>query len=61
MINQIAGHICGMSAWMLDPGCLIDRFLDHLERLSVLVAPEEGDSPPYPNAEIDARHLPIGA
>jgi len=32
--------------WFLSPSCLIDRFLDHVEKLSGFVLPAEAANPP---------------
>jgi hypothetical protein len=38
MINQLVERK-QRSSWVLSPGCLIDRFLDNIEKLSSLVLP----------------------
>ncbi len=42
-------------SWVLSPGCLIDRLLDHIEKLSSFVVPSQADDRSHADAEIKAR------
>jgi hypothetical protein len=37
MINHIVERVQAARSCVMNPGCLIDKFLDHLEKLSSLV------------------------
>jgi hypothetical protein len=41
-------------SWLLDPGCLIDRFLDHIEKLSSVVLPAQAGNPAYAKRPVEA-------
>jgi hypothetical protein len=49
------------NSWVLSPGGLIDRVLDHMERLSSVLVPDKVDNPPYMDAGLDARLEQLGA
>jgi len=43
MINRTIERVRSASSWILHPTCLIDRFLEQLEKLSVvLLVPTQG-------------------
>lgn len=47
------------SSWLLNPGCLIEIFLDRIEKLRSVLVPDKADNPPY-RAEIEARLEQMG-
>jgi hypothetical protein len=61
MINQPVERNQGTSSWVLGPGCLIDRFLDNIEKLRSFVLPPKIDDPSYGKAGIEARLEPFSA
>jgi hypothetical protein len=54
MLNQFVKHIRDTHSWVLNPGRLIDRFLDHLDKLHGFVLPAV-DEPSYRVVEIEVR------
>jgi len=34
------------SSWLLNPGCLIEIFLDRVEKLRSVIVPDKSDHPP---------------
>jgi len=63
MINQPTEpteHKQRILAWVLNPGWLMDRFLDQIERLSRLVVPARIDIPSYGEAKGEARLNRLG-
>jgi hypothetical protein len=58
MLNQTTQP--GQRLWFLRPAYLIDRFLDHIEKLSSFVLPAQAADPRIA-AEIDARLERLGA
>ena len=52
MISTIA-RLRSASTWILHPTCLIDRFLEQLEKLSVVLVL------PTPGARLSCREVPI--
>ena len=55
-MNATIGLVRSASSWILHPTCLIDRFLDQLEKLSVVLAvPTEGAGLSRSEAPIEAR------
>jgi hypothetical protein len=61
MINQQIEHRQRTHAWVLSPGSLIDRLLDHIERLGNFILPARVDTPSYREAEIEVRLDRFGA
>jgi hypothetical protein len=55
MIIQTTGHVRRASAWLLNPGRLIDRLLDQFEKRSIVVAPVGIESSAYCEAHVEAR------
>jgi hypothetical protein len=60
MLNQTMQHGQRTRLWFLIPGCLIDRLLDHIEKLSSFVLPARAANPPV-TTEIEARLERLGA
>lgn len=54
MINQ-PEHKPGTASWALSLGRLVDRLLDHVERLGRLVLPAAADVPAYGDVKVEAR------
>lgn len=61
MINQTIETVPGPSSWVLNPGCLIDRFLDRIEKLRSFVLPVQADDPAIRTAQLDTRLGQFGA
>ena len=61
MINQPVERNQGTSSWVPGPGCLIDRFLDNIEKLRSFVLRPKIDGPSHGKAGIEARLEPFGA
>ena len=61
MINQPTQQKPITVSWVLDPGRLIDRFLDYIERLGSLALPARTDNPSYADAKIKPRLERLGA
>jgi hypothetical protein len=61
MINHVVERKQGTSSWVLSPGCLIDRILDHIEKLSSFVVSSKVDHPSHAGAKIEARVEQFGA
>ena len=59
MLNHILKQIRDTHPWVLNPGCLLDRFLDHLDKLSAFVLPATAE-PSYRVAEIKVRRRQFG-
>ncbi len=56
MIKQTIERVRSAGSWILDPTCLIDRFLDQIEKLSsVLAVPVEAAGLSHSEARIEAR------
>ena len=55
MIFQTARHVQRASTWLLNPGRLIDRLLDRLDKQSIVVVPVGIESPLYREAHVEAR------
>jgi hypothetical protein len=55
MLDQIMTHVRNLRAWAPDPATLVDRVLDHLDKLHRLVLPAAPDNPSYRYVEVDAR------
>ena len=55
MINPMMRQIRGASSWLLNPHCLIDKTLDHIERLSSLIVPDKVHNSLYRDASIETR------
>jgi hypothetical protein len=49
------------SSWTLSPSCLIDRILDHIEKLGSVVVPSSADNRPHTGVEVEARIEQLGA
>jgi hypothetical protein len=49
------------SSWTLSPSCLIDRILDHIEKLGSFVVPPSADNRPHTGVEVEARVEQLGA
>jgi hypothetical protein len=60
MINQTIERVLRASSW-LDPGRLIDRFLDEIENLRRFVLPAEVDNPFDRKTQVEARLGQFGA
>jgi hypothetical protein len=54
MIKHMVQSEQGTSSWVLNPCCLIDRFLDYIERLRSLIVPGHADHLCYTEAEFEA-------
>jgi len=61
MINQTMKHSQGPRLWMLSPSCLIDKILDHLEKLCGFVVSAKTDDLLHITAEPEARLEQFGA
>jgi hypothetical protein len=61
MLNQIMKHVRDTHPWVLNPGCLLDTFLDHLDKLHAFVLPPEADCPSYRYVQVEARRREFGA
>jgi hypothetical protein len=48
-------------SWLLNPSCLIDRFLDHIEKLSSVVLPAQAGDPAYPAPPVKTLIEPLGS
>jgi hypothetical protein len=56
MIKQTIERLRNASSWILNPTCLIDRFLDQIEKLSaVLAVPVQDAGLSHSEAHIEAR------
>jgi hypothetical protein len=55
MLNRIMVHVRDLRAWAANPATLLDRFLDHLDKLHRFVLPAMADNPAYRYVEVDAR------
>jgi hypothetical protein len=56
MIKQTIERVRSASSWSLNPACLIDRLLDQLEKLSVVLAvPAQAAGLSCSEAPIEAR------
>jgi len=55
MMKGTIARVRSASSWILHPTCLIDRLLDQLEKLSVVLAP------PAQNAGLMCSQAPIEA
>jgi hypothetical protein len=56
MIKQTIERVRSASFWLLNPACLIDRFLDQIEKLSAAFAvPAQGAGLSCSEAHIEAR------
>jgi hypothetical protein len=55
MLKRIMTHVGDLRAWAASPATLIDRFLDHLDKLNRFVLPAPADNPAYRYVEVDAR------
>jgi hypothetical protein len=56
MIKQTIERVRSASSWIVNPTCLIDRWLDQLEKLSgVLAVPAQGAGLSHSEAHIGAR------
>jgi len=55
MIFQTSRHVQRARTWRLNPGRLIDRLLDRLERRTIIVVPVGIESPLYGEAHVEAR------
>ena len=51
MIKHMVQSEQGTSSWVLNPCCLIDRFLDYIERLRSLIVPAHAEHLSYTEAE----------
>jgi len=60
MLNQILKQIRDTHPWVLNPGCLLDRFLDHLDRLNAFILPAQVDRPSLQPVKIKARSERFG-
>ena len=60
MRDQVMAHMRRMSSWVLNPGCWIDRLLNQLEVLSIVLLGEVGN-PPYREAKVKLRSERFGA
>ena len=54
MVNPTMQPNQDTSSWLLNPGCLIEIFLDRVEKLRSVVLPDKVDNPPD-RADIEAR------
>ena len=61
MINQTMKLGQSAGSWTLSPSCLIDRLLDHIEKLSGAVAPAQVGEPSHTDVEPKARLEQFGA
>ena len=59
MINQPVERNQGTSSWVLGPVCLIDRFLDDIEKLRSFVLPPKIDGPSHGKAGNQASLNPL--
>lgn len=56
MIKLTIERMRSASSWILNPACLIDRFLDQIEKFNaVLVVPAQGAGLSHSEAHIEAR------
>jgi hypothetical protein len=56
MIKRTIERMRSVSSWILNPTCLIDRFLDQIEKLSaVLAVPVQSAGLSRSEAHIEAR------
>jgi hypothetical protein len=55
MLNRIVTHVRMLRAWAASPATLVDRFLDHLDKLHRFVVPAAADNPSYLYVKADAR------
>lgn len=56
MVNPTMQPNQDTSSWLLSLGCLIEIFLDRIEKLRSVVLPDKADNPPY-RADIEARKI----
>jgi hypothetical protein len=61
MIEQMIARVRDARSWILSPGQLIDRFLDHIDKLNTFVLPGTVDNPAYRHVEVKARLERFGA
>jgi hypothetical protein len=60
MLNQIMKHIRDTHPWVLSPACLLDRFLDHLDKLHGFVLLPRTDHPSFRYVPVEARRREFG-
>jgi hypothetical protein len=54
MIKRTIERVRSASSWILNPTCLIDRFLDQIDKLNaVLVVPAQGAGLSHSEARLD--------
>ena len=62
MINRTIERMRRTRAWILNPSCLIDGFLDQIEKLRVAVlVPRPAAGLRYSEVRIETRREPFGA
>ena len=60
MITNMMRHICDAGSRLLSPHWWIDKTLDHIEKLSVLLLPDTVQNTPYREAPVEARVKQFG-
>jgi hypothetical protein len=55
MLTRIIKRVPDCNPWVVDPGRLIEKFLDHLDKLNALVLPADAGTPSLRYAEVEAR------
>jgi hypothetical protein len=55
MLSRIMKHVRDLPAWAAYPATLLDRFLDHLDRLNRFVLPAAAGDPSCRYVEVEAR------
>ena len=61
MISDTMVRKPATSWWLLSPSCMLDRLLDHIEKLGSYVAPVQARNPPYTDSKIETRAEQFGA
>ena len=60
MLNQIMKHVRDLPSWVVSPASLIDRLLDHLDKLHSFVLPAAVNNPSYRYVKVEARRRRFG-
>ena len=61
MISHMMVRKPATTSWLLSPSCMLDRLLDHIEKLGSVVAPVQARNPPYADSKIETRAEQFGA
>jgi hypothetical protein len=61
MINRIMERALATSSWVLNPGRLVDRFLDQLDKLRELILLPQADNSLEKETQVEPRLGQFGA